>query len=251
MTPSKEKYDESKPSARILVLMGLFWSGEDAGLLNLEALRTSLVSMAYAVALGTAGVATLAEVLRDIRRPPEGAGESPRTGPVWHESTTFTHPWYQGPAIFCVLVLVWRFVLDLTTEPPATEKAMWFLAGLGIATLALAFGLTGGTASRKDAENGKKTELDEMLPSGESESPITATLRDPWFSFPAGAIGFLHVARGGLEKIEEEPDSILATAWLFLPLAVLALGLISFARARRRKETVRADAGGDAGAPSV
>lgn len=239
MTASKEKYDESKPSARFLVLMGLFWSGEDAGLLDLEALRTSLVSMTYAVALGTAVVATLAEVLRDIRRPPEDAGESPGTGPLWHESTMFTHPWYQVPAIFCVLILASRFVLDLMAEPPVTEKAVWFLAGLGIATLALAFGLTGGSASRKHAESQKKSEGDEALASGESESPIKATLRDPWFSVPASAIAFLHLARSGLEEIEEDPDSILATVWLLMPVAGLLAGLVSSAVSRtrqRRKE---------------
>lgn len=248
MTASKEKYDESKPSARFLVLMGLFWAGEDAGLLDLEALRTSLVSMTYAVALGTAVVATLAEVLKDVRRPPEDAGESSHLGPVWHESTMFTHPWYQVPAIFCVLILASRFVLDLMAEPPVTEKAVWFLAGLGVATLALAFGLVGGPASRKNAEDEKKTEVDEAQASGESESPIKATLRDPWFSVPASAIAFLHLARSGLEEIEEEPDSILATVWLLLPLAALVAGLISsFVRAKKRKEAVLVDAGGNPG----
>ena len=47
MTSLAKKHDESKPSARFVVLMGLLFTGEDAGLLSIEALRTSPVSIAY------------------------------------------------------------------------------------------------------------------------------------------------------------------------------------------------------------
>ena len=134
---TKEKrLDESKPGPRFLVLMGLLFAGDDTGLLSIEALRTSPVSMVYAVALATAAVATLVALRRGRPSDTSPAAEAPRTGPVWHESTLFTDPWYQVPAIFCVFILFSRFVLDLVAAPPMTDRAVWFLAALGIAILA-------------------------------------------------------------------------------------------------------------------
>ena len=233
--------DESRPGPRFLVLMGLFWAGEDAGVLSFEALRTSPVSLAYAVALATAAGATLWPLLSDLRRDRADEEGAPRTGPVWHESTVFTEPWYQVPAIFCVFILFSRFVLDLVAEPPATDQAVWFLAALGIAMLAGTFGLIGATDSRKRPKNEEANPASEAGTSDEEGSAVGAALRDPWFSVPAGSIAFLHLARGGLEKIEEDPDSLWATAWLLMPVAGLIAGLVSSAvsRARqRRKETV-------------
>ena len=91
-------------------------------------------------------------------------------------------------------------------------------------------------------------------------SPVEATLRDPWFSVPATAIFFLHFARDGLNQIEEEPDSLMTTVTLFMPVAVLVVGLVTLAvsRARRRRRegamVVRAgsvDVTGDVGGPEA
>ena len=231
---AEEQYDPSKPSARFIVLMGLFSAGGDAGLLSIEGLRTSPVSVVYAVALATAAVATLMFARRQSEAAAgDQAGNTPRTGPVWHESDVFTDPWYQLPAVFCVFVLFSRFVLDLVAQPPATERAVWFLAALGIGTLAVTFGLTGKADPRKST---KSTETaDEPTKPGEPNSPVGATLRDPWFSLPASSIVFLHIARAGLEEIEKDPQSILATVWLFMPAAILAVGLVSLAVARNRR----------------
>ena len=229
----KDKHDESRPSARLVVLMGLFYTGQDAGLLSLEALRTSPVSMAYAVALATAAFATLTFSLRARSEPAEG--DAPRAGPVWHESTVFTDPWYQFPAVFCVFILFSMFVLDLIAEPPATDLEVWFLAALAISTLALAFGLTGGAESKKaskDDDGDKPTEAE--TPSG-PQSPVEAALRDPWFSVPATSIFFLHFARDGLKQIREEPESLWTTVTLLMPVAAFVGGLVSFAVARARR----------------
>jgi len=96
MTASKEKYDESKPGPRLIVLMGLVTTGGNAGLLSIEALRTSPVSMVYAVALATAAVATLVALRRGRPSDTSPEAEMPRTGPVWHESTLFTDPLVAG-----------------------------------------------------------------------------------------------------------------------------------------------------------
>ena len=103
---------------------------------------------------------------------------------------------------------------------------MWFLAALGIATLAMAFGLTGAAESKKRSD-GKDRDENEAEQAGQAEkagepiSPVEATLRDPWFSVPATSIFFLHFARDGLNQIEEEPESLMATVTLFMPVAVL------------------------------
>ena len=94
MTKEEKGLDESKPGPRFLVLMGLFFTGEDAGLLSLEAVRTSPVSMVYAVALATAAVATLVALTRSGRSEATPEPDLPRTSAVWHESTLFTDPWY-------------------------------------------------------------------------------------------------------------------------------------------------------------
>ena len=228
--------------------MGLLFVGQDAGLLSIEALRTSPVSMAYAVALATAAVATLAFVARNRNGDRAGEEGAPRTGPVWHESTLFTDPWYQVPAVFCVFILASQFVLDLIAEPPATERAVWFLAGLGTATLAMAFGLTGGAVSKKGSEG---DETGEARTPSQPESPVESALRDPWFSVPASAIFFLHFARNGLNEIEEEPESILATVWLLMPVAAFVVGLVSFAVARARQRRAEASVVVNAGSVSV
>jgi len=245
MTASKEKYDESKPGPRLIVLMGLLITGSDTGLLSIDALRTSPVSMIYAIALATAAVATLVALRRAARSDASPEAEAPRTGPIWHESTVFTDPWYQVPAIFCVFILFSRFVLDLVAEPPRTDQAVWFLAGLGIATLATAFGLIGPTASKKRQKDGPANQ-EEAATSGEEESAVGAALRDPWFSVPAGSIGLLHVAQAGLEQIEEEPGSLGATVWLLMPAVGLIAGLVGSVVSRSRKRRKEAAAVGNA-----
>ena len=232
---NEKRLDESKPGPRFLVLMGLVTAGGNAGLLSIEALRTSPVSMVYAVALATAAVATLVALRRGRPSDTSPEAEAPRTGPVWHESTLFTDPWYQVPAVFCVFILFSRFVLDLVAEPPATDQAVWFLAALGIAILAGTSGLIGATDSKKGPKDEEASPPGEAASSGEEESAVGAALRDPWFSVPAGSIAFLHFARDGLEQIEEDPDSPWATAWLLMPVAGLILGLVSTAVSRARQ----------------
>lgn len=229
----ERRLDESKPGPRFLVLLGLVTAGGNAGLLSIEALRTSPVSMVYAVALATAAVATL--VALRARGDPSPEAATLRTGPVWHESTLFTDPWYQVPAVFCVFILFSQFVLDLVAEPPMTDRAVWFLAALGIAILAMASGLIGATDSKKRPKSEEASPPGEAASSGEEESAVGAALRDPWFSVPASSIAFLHLARDGLEKIEEDPDSLWATVWLLVPVAGLIVGLVSTAVSRARQ----------------
>ena len=127
----EKKYDESKPSARLLLISGLFFVGQDTGLLGIEALRTSTVAMLYAAALSTALLATLMFLWRESRKAPTPSEPTPVSDPFWDQPRQFTDPWYQVPALFCVTVLGCQFALDLIAEPPATVRAAWFLVSLG------------------------------------------------------------------------------------------------------------------------
>ena len=143
-----------------------------------------------------------------------------------------------------------RFVLDLVAEPPTTDRAIWFLAGLGVAVLAMASGLTGAD-SRKRPKNEEASPAGDAARPGKEGSGVGAALRDPWFSVPATSIAFLHLARAGFEKIEEDPESLSATVWLLMPVAGLIAGLVSSAVSRARTRRKEAAAVVDAGAPAA
>ena len=241
MTENKKPYDESRPGPRILVLFGLLVTGSETELLSIEALRTSPLSMLYAVALATAAIATLVALRRGPRSGALPGTEAPQTGPVWHESKWFTDPWYQVPAIFCVFVLLSQFFLDLFAGPPMTDQAVWFLVGLGLGLLAVAFGLIGARSKRRPG-NEPVSPAGEGAPPSDQGSIVGDALRDPWFSVPAGSMAFLHLAQGGLEAIEEDPESPLATLWLLMPVAGLIVGLATTAVSRTRQERKEAEA---------
>ena len=105
----EKKYDESKPSARLLLISGLFFVGRDTDLLGIEALRTSTVAMLYAAALSTALLATLMFLWRESRKAPTPSEPTPVSDPFWDQPRQFTDPWYQVPALFCVTVLGCQF----------------------------------------------------------------------------------------------------------------------------------------------
>ncbi len=85
--------------------------------------------------------------------------------------------------------------------------------------------------------------------SDEGRSAVGETLRDPWFGVLAGSIALLQIARAGLEAIEEDPESPLATVWLFLPpAALLLMSLVSSAASRSRRTRQEATPVVEAGA---
>jgi len=99
VVPEKDKYDESKPSARMVVVMGLLWTGIDGGLLNFRDPETALVATTYALALITALVANLV-ALRPRVEPGEEMSRTPGAA-TSHEPQIFSDPWYQVPAAYC------------------------------------------------------------------------------------------------------------------------------------------------------
>lgn len=235
MSSLAKKYDESKLSARLGILVGLVTFQLADGLLSPEALRTSPLAQSYAVALGVMGLGVLVFALQKLRgylNPATQVAE-PRTGPVWHEARLFSDPWYQVPAVYCVFALLSQLVIDLTERPPQSALAVWFL----VCVAAMSVVVPISTSKRVSLE---KTYLEAASEKERSAAPIAASaFRDPWFVVPGAVLGAVEVARFGLEAIEEDPTSSEATWWLLAPLLGMAFAaampLVDQYR-RRRKE---------------
>lgn len=248
MSSLAKKHDDSRLSARLAVLMGLVMSGFADGLLSPESLRTSPLALSYAVGLGAMGVSTLTFMLRGVRQylnPEETAPEpEPRTGPVWHEARFFTDPWYQVPAIYCVLVLVVQLIVDLEASPPLSDRTLWFLVFVAFATVTIPASIS--RRVRLESAGNKDSSAD----GNEAKRTFAPGFRDPWFTVPAAALGAVHLAKFGVEAIEEDPASSEATWWLLSPLlsVALAVAMPSIDRFRRRRKLRNA---AESGSPEV
>ena len=238
MSSLARKYDESKLSARLGILVGLVTFQLVDGLLSPEALRTSPLAQSYAVALAVMGLGVLVFALQKLRgylNPATQVAE-PRTGPVWHEARLFTDPWYQIPAIYCVFVLLCQLVIDLTVKPPVSAQAVWFL----IFVAAMSVVIPVSTSKRVSLE---KTYVEAASEEERSVAPkAVSPFRDPWFVVPGAVLGAVEVARFGLEVIEEEPTSGEATWWLMAPLLGMAFAAVmplvdQYRRRRKEKAT--------------
>ena len=156
MTSLARKYDQSKLSVRVAILIGLVTFQVADGLLSPEALRTSPLAQSYAVALAVMGLGVLVFALQKLLgylSEPVPIAE-PRTGPVWHEARLFTDPWYQIPAIYCVFVLLCQFVIDLMAKPPASAQAVWFLICVAAMSRGRPHQRQQASQPRKDAPGG-------------------------------------------------------------------------------------------------
>ena len=235
MSSLARKYDESKLSARLGILVGLVMFQLADGLLSPEALRTSPLAQSYAVALAVMGLGVLVFALQKLRgylNPATQVAE-PRTGPVWHEARLFTDPGYQIPAVYCVFVLLCQLVIDLTAKPPESAQAVWFL----ISVAAMSVVIPVSTSKRVSLE---KTYVEAASEQERSVAPrAVSAFRDPWFVVPGAVLGAVEVARFGLEVIEEDPTSSGATWWLLAPLLGMAFAAampVVDQYRRRRKE---------------
>ena len=241
----EKKYDESKPLARLLLISVLFFVGQDTGLLGIEALRTSTVAMLYAAALSTALLATLMSLWRESRKAPTPSEPTPVYDPFRDQPRLFTDPWYQVSVLFCISVLGCQFALDLIAEPPATDRAAWFLVSLGATTVAIGLGLFHRSDTKENVEGNGPEKPREL------ESYLETTFIDPWFTIIALILCFLPFARSGLEHIEEEPESVMATRYILMPLVVLTIGIVTTAVSRFRRKRKEMATATDAGAVGV
>jgi len=231
---TSNKYDESRLSARLVVFWGLLMSGFAEDLLWPDDLRTSLVSVTYAVALAAMTLGMLRFVIREGRNylNPEVPAPRAEAGPTWHQARLFTDPWYQIPAIYCVFVLAGQLVLEVIADPPSTRQALWFLAFVGLMSVVVPISVrrreTLEIADRVDGHAGD----------GAAKPPASAAFRDPWFTVPTAVLGAVHISRYGLELLEEDPSSPVAILVFLGPLAAVgvAVAMPSIDRLRRRRK---------------
>lgn len=235
-----EKHDQSRLSARAAMLMGLFTSGLVDGLLSMESLRTSPVALSYAIALGAMALGLVVFLFRGAHGylTPGTSETKADTSPVWHQAKLFTDPWYQIPAVYCVLVLLSQLIQDLFVRPSLHERSLWFLFFVVVMSVVMPLNLS-QRISREEAEL-----------EGQSEGPpdirraaAAAAFRDPWFTVPAVVLAAIHVVRYGVEAIEEDPSSREALWWLFAPVLVMAVSAVTvfvsprFSRQKRTSKT--------------
>ena len=244
-TPSN-KYDESRLSARLLVFWGLLMSGLVHDLLSPDNLRSSLVSVSYAVALAAMTLGLFRFVIRQGRKylNPEEPAPRAETAPPWHEARLFTDPWYQIPAVYCVFVLAGQLVLEAIADPPSTRQALWYLAFVGLMSVVVPITVrmreTPETDDRVDGHAGHH----------HAKPPASAVFRDPWFAVPAAVLGAIHLARYGRGLLEEDPSSAVAILVFLAPLAAIVATVAMASIERRRQRRKLQDAAGDP-APGV
>ena len=143
----------------------------------------------------------------------------------------FTDPWYQVPAIYCVFVLLVLLIMDLAAAPPASDRAVWFLVFVAFMCVVLPASIS-RRVSQEEADQEGATD------GRHAKATVAEAFRDPWFTVPGVILGAVHVARYGVEAIEEDPSSPAAT-WLFLaPLLAIAAATVmpSIDRLRRRRK---------------
>ncbi|MCY3971309.1 MAG: hypothetical protein OXG74_15345, partial [Acidobacteria bacterium] len=204
-----EKRDESGPRAKLSLVALLLVAGFSSGVLTPETIRTSAVAMAYLAGL----VLMVASVVIALGRT-WGSSKAPgepeaRPEPAWHVYRTFTDPLFQGPAAFCVFVLVLDLVADLAAEPPQSAAGVWLLWTVATASVLVLL-----LAISRPQQSWGRTSRNYPPLSARSEHGAEQPFVDPWFSIPGGIAMLVVLLGEAVELVEEYPSS--AFPWLFV-----------------------------------
>lgn len=210
-----EKRDESGPPAKLSLVALLLVAGFSSDVLTPETIRTSAVAMAYLAGLVLMAASIAISLGRTWgNRKARGEPEA-RPEPAWHVYRTFTDPLFQGPAVFCVFVLVLDLVTDLAAEPPQSAAGGWLLWTAATAAVLVLF-----LAISRPQQDGNRTSPSYPRLSARSEHGAERPFVDPWFSIPGGIAMLVVVLGQAVELVEEYPSS--AFPWLFVFAAVVA-----------------------------
>ena len=227
----KKRRDPSDPKAKLALVALLVFAGFSSGPLTLETIRTSAVATAYLTALALMVASTVISFGR-IQRPSGTPGEpEPRPEPPWQVHRTFTDPLFQGPAVFCVLVLVVDLVAKLAAEPPRSTAGVWLLWTAATATVLV---LLVAISRPQRRLLGATARLRPQLSAPTMPDP-KKTLSDPWFSIPGGLATLVVVLGQALELVEEYPSSAFPWLFVFAAMVVGAAATASLGRDFMRK----------------
>lgn len=204
---------------RLLLILILFNRAAAADLFSFRTSDATLLTVAYMGALlGMTGF--VAVLWRKNATHPETEESWPASGESGRVYGLFSEPWYQIPAVFCMLVVGIELASDLLAAPPASTMARWFLALLGIGVMA-------GIFRQLESEN--PTAGQDHRRSGSTSGPErrpAGPLSDPLFRVLLVTFAVLLAASEGVARIDREPSSVIA--WVFMVAAIALAAFVAW-----------------------
>lgn len=232
---TEEKKEESRslgPMVRLLLILVLFSRALQADLLSFRTLGATLLTVAYVGAiLGMAGF--VAVLWRKALKEPDTEEPSPVSEAPRRVHGLFSEPWYELPAVFCMIVVGINYASSLLAAPPESTMSRWFVALLGFSVLVGIIGQFGNGSSRNQSGRGTWREP-------RDEPPPTGPLSDPVFLATLVTFSVLMLASEGVARIDSQPSSV--AAWFSLVAAIGAAAFVAFAlisRLTRKPEATR------------
>ena len=213
---------------RALLILVLFNRAAYADLLSFENPGTSIVATLYVGAL-LVMAGSLVLFWRNFTNEPAPTRADPNAVAARRVYGLFTEPWYEVPAVSCMLLAGMGFVSNLVAEPPESTRARWFLASLVLVALAGAIRWLGNRARRDGSAR-----LGAPGRPG-AEWPRTGPLSDRGFRVPLFAFLLLSGAHAGVVRIDAEPSSIVAWIFYVMGAALVIIAIVSLIQSSRRK----------------
>ncbi len=160
-------------------------------------------------------------------RPAQAPAETPVARRI---HSLFSEPWYEVPAVLCMVTAGDQFISSLLAQPPQSTKATWYLLALIFA------GVIGAIASLRDPGRGvRNTALNQRETPG-ATSPRTGPLSDPVFRRFLFAFVLVWVASDGVAVLDRESSSVLAWAFLVLGSVLAAIAAAALIQSFRAKQ---------------
>lgn len=199
---------------RAFLILFLFNRAAQADLFSLKDPGRALVTTTYlASLLVMAGAVVLFwRNSANGERPAQAPAETPAARRI---HSLFSEPWYEVPAVLCMVTAGDQFISSLLAQPPQSSEATWYLLALIFA------GLIGAIASLRDPNRGVRSGALNQGETPGATSPPTGPLSDPVFRRFLLAFVLVWVASEGVAVLDRDSSSVLA--WTFLVLgSVLA-----------------------------
>lgn len=189
------------------------------------------VSIATTMYLGALVVMAGSLVLfwRNFTNEPAPTEANPNTPAARRVYGLFSEPWYEVPAVSCMLLASLGFISNLVAEPPESTRAKWFVALFVLAATAAPIHWFASRARTRGKDRPGTRD-------GEQAGwPRTGPLSDPAFRVPLLVFAPLVCLHEGVPRIDAEPSSIAAWFLLVLGLALAITAVVSLIQNLRRK----------------
>ena len=189
------------------------------------------VSIATTMYLGALVVMAGSLVLfwRNFTNEPAPTEANPSTPAARRVYGLFSEPWYEVPAVSCMLLASVGFIFNLVAEPPDSTRAKWFVASFVLAAIAAPIQWFASRARTRGKDRPGTRD-------GEQAGwPRTGPLSDPAFRVPLLAFAPLVCLHEGVPRIDAEPSSVVAWFLLVLGLALAITAVVSLIHNLRRK----------------